>query len=129
MLFIVQNQSFSQCCLLLQTSKAVSIVYCYNPVCQSVLFIVKKPLFLTTQQDATVDAMMALLRKFCDEQAIAPTAVASRKDIERVVSGDQSVNILQGWRNEIVGHHLNAFLNGDLTLSVNQSHLITEQKG
>lgn len=90
---------------------------------------VKKPLFLTTQQDATVDAMMALLRKFCDEQAIAPTAVASRKDIERVVSGDQSVNILQGWRNEIVGHHLNAFLNGDLTLSVNQSHLITEQKG
>ncbi|MCL4146421.1 UNVERIFIED_CONTAM: hypothetical protein GTU68_001805, partial [Idotea baltica] len=34
--------------------------------------IIKKPLFLTTQQDATVDAMMALLRKFCDEQAIAP---------------------------------------------------------
>jgi ribonuclease D len=91
--------------------------------------IVKKPLFLNTQQDATVDAMMALLRKFCDEQAIAPAAVASRKDIERVVSGDQSVDILHGWRNEIVGHHLQEFLAGKLTISVNQSHLNTKKQG
>lgn len=90
---------------------------------------VKKPLFLTTQQDATVDAMMALLRKFCDEQAIAPAAVASRKDIERVVSGDQSVNLLHGWRNEIVGHHLQDFLAGKLTITVQQSQLNTQKQG
>jgi ribonuclease D len=90
---------------------------------------VKKPLFLTTQQDATVDAMMALLRKFCDEQAIAPAAVASRKDIERVVSGDASVNLLHGWRNEIVGHHLQDFLAGKLSITANQTQLNTEKQG
>ena len=90
---------------------------------------VKKPLFLTTQQDATVDAMMALLRKFCDEQAIAPTAVASRKDIERVVSGDPDVSLLHGWRHEIVGHHLQAFLAGKLAITVDQSQLNTEKQG
>ena len=90
---------------------------------------VKKPLFLNTQQDATVDAMMALLRKFCDEQAIAPAAVASRKDIERIVSGDPSVNLLHGWRHEIVGHHLQDFLAGKLSITVEQSQLNTEKQG
>ena len=90
---------------------------------------VKKPLFLNTQQDATVDAMMALLCKFCDEQAIAPAAVASRKDIERIVSGDPSVNLLHGWRNEIVGHHLQDFLAGKLSITVDQSQLNTEKQG
>ena len=90
---------------------------------------VKKPVFLTTQQDATVDAMVALLRKFCDEQAIAPAAVASRKDIERVVSGDPSVSLLHGWRNEIVGHHLQDFLAGKLSITANQTLLNTEKQG
>ena len=90
---------------------------------------VKKPVFLTTQQDATVDAMVALLRKFCDEQAIAPAAVASRKDIERVVSGDPSVSLLHGWRNEIVGHHLQDFLAGKLSITAKQTLLNTEKQG
>jgi len=90
---------------------------------------VKKPVFLTTQQDATVDAMVALLRKFCDEQAIAPAAVASRKDIERVVYGDPSVSLLHGWRNEIVGHHLQDFLAGKLSITANQTLLNTEKQG
>ena len=90
---------------------------------------VKKPVFLTTQQDATVDAMVALLRKFCDEQAIAPAAVASRKDIERVVSCDPSVSLLHGWRNEIVGHHLQDFLAGKLSITANQTLLNTEKQG
>jgi ribonuclease D len=89
----------------------------------------KKPLALSTQQDATVDALMALMRKFCDEQSIAPAAVASRKELERVVAGDTSVNLLQGWRNEIVGHHIQAFLDGKLSISAANTQLNTLEQG
>jgi len=91
--------------------------------------ILKKPQILTTQQDAIVDALMALLRKFCDEQSIAPIAVASRKDIERMVTGDESIELLQGWRSEIVGHHLQAFLNGDIAITTNDKQLNIIKQG
>ncbi len=86
---------------------------------------VKKPQILTTQQDAIVDALMALLRKCCDEQSIAPIAVASRKDIERMVSGDDSIPLLQGWRKEIVGHHLQKFIDGKIAITANHLQLTT----
>lgn len=91
--------------------------------------IIKKPQILTSQQDAVVDALMALLRKLCDEQSIAPIAVASRKDIERIVGGDTTAAILQGWRNEIVGHHLQAFLDGKLSITASNSQLNTLEQG
>lgn len=89
--------------------------------------ILKKPQPLTNQQDAVVDALLALLRKLCDEQSIAPSAVATRKDIERLVAGESSLPITQGWRNEIVGHHLVAFLNGKLTITANHQQINTQQ--
>ncbi|MDO7667556.1 MAG: HRDC domain-containing protein, partial [Pseudomonadota bacterium] len=90
---------------------------------------IKKTLPLTPQQDSIVDALMSLLRKYCIEQEIAPTAVASRKDIEKMVAGETDIPLLQGWRNEIVGHHLTAFLNGELTISTDQNQLNTQEKG
>jgi len=89
----------------------------------------KKPLKLSTQQDATVDALMALMRKYCDEQSIAPAAVASRKELERIVAGDKSVSLLQGWRNEIVGHHIQDFLDGKLAITVDNTQLNTLKQG
>ena len=91
--------------------------------------IFKKTQPLTNQQDAIVDALMALLRKYCDDQSIAPVAVASRKDIERMVGGETDLALLQGWRNEIVGHHLDAFLSGKLSITADTTALHTQQQG
>lgn len=88
--------------------------------------VLKKIQPLSQQQSAIVDALMALVRKFCDEQSIAPVAVASRKEIERMVSGETDLPILQGWRNEIVGHHLKDFLNGKLTITADTTQLNTK---
>ena len=90
---------------------------------------IKKIEPLTPQQDVIVDALMSLLRKYCIEQEIAPVALASRKDIERMVAGETDLPLLQGWRNDIVGHHLKAFLNGDLSISTDQNQLNTQEKG
>lgn len=90
---------------------------------------IKKTQLLTSQQDAIVDVLMGLLRKHCDDQSIAPIAVASRKDLERIVLGDNSIALVHGWRNEIVGHHLTAFLNGKLSITANSNQLNTQQQG
>jgi len=90
---------------------------------------VKKTDPLTPQQDSIVDALMSLLRKFCIEQEIAPSAVASRKDVESMVTGEIDIPLLQGWRNEIVGHHLKAFLNGEVMISTDQNQLNTQEIG
>lgn len=84
--------------------------------------VMKRPDPLTNQQEALVDALMGLLRKLCDEQTITPVAVATRKDIEALVRGqDSSLN--HGWRHEIIGAQLIQFLHGELKLSASPQQL------
>lgn len=89
--------------------------------------VIKRPTPLSNQQDAVVDALMALLRQRCDEQNITPAAVASRKDVEALVRGEES-SLQQGWRLEIVGQQLEDFLNGKLSLSGSTEQLKIQQR-
>lgn len=89
--------------------------------------VMKRPTPLSNQQDAVVDALMALLRQRCDEQSITPAAVASRKDVEALVR-DEETSLRQGWRYEIVGQQLEDFLNGKLSLSGSHKQLEIQQR-
>lgn len=89
--------------------------------------VIKRPTPLSNQQDAVVDALMALLRQRCDEQNITPVAVASRKDVEALVRGEDT-SLQQGWRHEIVGQQLEDFLNGKLSLSASTEQLEIQQR-
>lgn len=84
--------------------------------------VMKRPTPLSNQQEAVVDALMALLRKICDEQNITPVAVATRKDIEAMVR-EQDSPLNHGWRHEIVGHQLEAFLAGEIRLGASATQL------
>ena len=85
--------------------------------------VLKKQQPLSQQQNAVADALMALLRQYCDVNSISPTAVSSRKEIELMVSGETDLAILQGWRYEIVGQYLQDFLNGKLSVSADNNQL------
>jgi len=89
--------------------------------------ILRKSKPLSQQQTALVDTLMALLRKFSDENSIAPAAVCSRKEIELMVTGETDLPILQGWRYEIVGQHLKKFLEGKLSISATHTQLNIQQ--
>lgn len=89
--------------------------------------VIKRPDALSNQQDAVVDALMALLRKLCDEQNITPVAVATRKDVEALVRGDDTP-LRHGWRYEIVGNQLHAFLDGKISLSASPKQLEIQQR-
>lgn len=86
--------------------------------------ILKKPHILSSEQDATSDILMGLLRKYSGEHNISPAAIATRKDIDKLVIGEQDIPLLQGWRKDIIGSKLKAFLDGDDQLSINHGKIL-----
>jgi ribonuclease D len=85
--------------------------------------VIKEGPRLESSQEPIVDALMALLREYCDEAQVTPAAVASRRDLERLVLGDNEVPILHGWRFTIAGERLSGFLRGETAITVEQGRL------
>lgn len=78
---------------------------------------------LGPEQDALVDALMALLRHCAQAQAISPAAIATRKDLERLVQGERELELLQGWRGRLAGRAMLDFLEGRTGLCVREGRL------
>ena len=78
---------------------------------------------LPSEQEPLVDVMMALLRERCQQQGISPGTVAGRRDLERLVLGEQDLPLQQGWRAVIAGEALQRLLDGELALLVHQGRL------
>jgi len=68
---------------------------------------------LSVAQEALVDAMMAIIKVRADNNRLTPAALASRKDLEQVLLGKTGLGLLSGWRFELAGRDLLAFLKGE----------------
>jgi ribonuclease D len=71
-----------------------------------------KPPRLSTNQEAIVDLLMCCLRLQGEQESIAASALATRRDLERLVTGDREVEILHGWRKLVAGELLVDVLEG-----------------
>jgi ribonuclease D len=80
---------------------------------------------LDHRQDALADALMAVLRASAEQARVSAGTLASRKDIERLVAGERDLNLLRGWRGQLVGTRLLDFLEGRLSLRVTDGRLQT----
>ena len=80
---------------------------------------------LTPDQGALVDVMMALVRLGGEENNLNPAVLASRKQLESLVCGETGIDVMKGWRKNLVGERLARFLAGDLNLSVDDGRLVT----
>ena len=78
---------------------------------------------LLPEQEPLVDMLMALLRERCQQQRISPSAVAGRRELERLVLGETDIALLHGWRAAIAGQALQAMLRGELALRVEDGRL------
>lgn len=83
---------------------------------------------LTLQQDALVDTLMALLKLMAGEHHITPANLATRKDLEALVRGEENIPILKGWRYAHAGQVLAKYLDGHLNLAVTAGNLIRETR-
>jgi len=75
----------------------------------------RRPVALTSEQDAVVDVLLAVVRLQAAEQDISLATLASRKQVEQLV-GQRSGPLLQGWRQAAIGSSLLAVLDGERTI-------------
>lgn len=80
----------------------------------------------TPQQDALVDLCMAYLKQLALENNLSPGILCNRKEMEKLVTGDHDIGILQGWRYQLVGQSLLSLLEGRYTLAIKSNKIITE---
>ncbi|MBU0500745.1 MAG: ribonuclease D [Gammaproteobacteria bacterium] len=83
----------------------------------------KIPPKLSPQQEALTDVLSAVLRLIATERKLTPSAIASRKEIERLVAGDPASELLHGWRARIAGRDLQALLEGGASLELTGGEL------
>ena len=74
----------------------------------------KRP--LNPDQDALLDSLMTIVRLRASEERVASGAMASRKEMERLVRGERELDILAGWRKKLVGTILLDFMDGKYVL-------------
>lgn len=75
--------------------------------------------------DAELDLMTALVRLRAKENGIAFPTLASHDDLARVARGyREDIDLLRGWRYEIVGQELLELLEGKLSLSLEGNELV-----
>ncbi|MCK5479757.1 MAG: ribonuclease D [Gammaproteobacteria bacterium] len=81
---------------------------------------------LSPSQDALVDVMMAVVRISAENNSLNPAVLATRKHLEKLVTGDTNSELMQGWRKKLVGDQLQALLNGEIGLSVKDGELVLQ---
>jgi ribonuclease D len=81
---------------------------------------------LDPSQEALVDVMMAVVRLCAEQNTLNPAVLASRKQLEKLATGNNDIEALHGWRRNLVGERLLALLDGRLNLSVLDGRLRIE---
>jgi len=78
---------------------------------------------LSNQQQAVADCLMAMCRVICEENDISLASVTTKKEIDLLVSGERDLNLCSGWRHEMLGRHLVAFVDGEIQLQFSNGRL------
>ena len=73
---------------------------------------------LSDNQQTKADCLMAICRRCAAKSDMAMASLATKKDIDKMILGKDS-KLLNGWRFEMAGETCQKFLNGELSLSVN----------
>ena len=78
---------------------------------------------LSTSQQALGDCLMALCRIIAEDNQIAMTTLATRKDIDNLITDRKNSRLSQGWRFSLAGEILLNFIHGQSMLSVSDKQI------
>jgi ribonuclease D len=78
---------------------------------------------LNANQNAMVDLLSAALHLIADQHQLSPLAIASRKELERMVRGENDCTLLEGWRHSLAGKTLDELMRGEQQLLVDDGRL------
>lgn len=77
-----------------------------------------KRLKLSPEKDGALDLMSAVVRVVAEKTGIAPQVIASKDDLNELLSGSRDGRLAQGWRHEVAGKQLERLLAGELGLTI-----------
>lgn len=72
----------------------------------------------TQQHEAILDVLSAVVRIRAEENSLNPVILATRKDLEELLLGEEECLLLQGWRYKMAGRELQGLMQGEYTLSL-----------
>ena len=75
------------------------------------------------KQEAVLDVLTAVVRMRADENSLNPMILASRKDLEKLLSEEEESSLLLGWRYSMVGKELQGLLKGQYALTLNTENV------
>jgi len=75
------------------------------------------------KQEAVLDVLTAVVRMRADENSLNPMILASRKDLEKLLSEEEESSLLLGWRYSMVGKELQGLLKGHYALTLNTENV------
>jgi ribonuclease D len=78
----------------------------------------------TQQHEAVLDVMGAVVRIRADENSLNPIILATRKDLEQLLFGDEDCLLLHGWRHNMAGRELQGLLQGSYSLNLSPQTLV-----
>lgn len=81
-----------------------------------------RPARLSGQQEAMVDYLACALRLIAEQNQISPAAIASKKDLEKLVRKEKG-SLDLGWRHSLAGATLKKLVDGELSLTNNSGCL------
>ena len=83
-----------------------------------------RPAKKTQQQEAILDILTALVRIRAEENSLNPSILATRKDLEVLLNGDdEECPLLHGWRFAMAGRELIGLLKGEFLLGIESDRL------
>ena len=78
---------------------------------------------ITMNQQALGDCLMALCRVIAEENKIALATLATRKDIDSLITNRKNSRLSQGWRFNMAGERLLDFIHGQSVLGVEDGRI------
>ncbi|MDH5183565.1 MAG: ribonuclease D [Gammaproteobacteria bacterium] len=78
---------------------------------------------LSSHQEALVDILVGVVKLSAAQHQLSPNALASRKEIEQLLTGSPEAPLLHGWRYELCGQSLQSLLSGKQCITIEADHV------
>ncbi len=83
----------------------------------------------TQQHEAILDVLSAVVRIRAEENSLNPVILATRKELEQLLFGEDDCPLLHGWRYNMAGQELLGLLKGNYTLSLTPESVLVNPVG
>lgn len=82
----------------------------------------------TQKQEAVLDILSGIVRLRADENSLNPIILATRKDLEAFIEGDEDCALLKSWRYSMVGEELQNVIQGKYVITVDNNDVFFHER-